>query len=136
MMEFFIFIYLEPFTDGLLGFFVGVFVWAVTLLVLGGIGFGVYCYMDTPTEWHPGTFEVHDVLFTPAYTTHSTVMVGKVFVPQTQHHPDTWTAAGLLKLEDGSKVVYQDNFGVELNKGQTYGCSYGYGRLSKRLRMK
>ena len=69
----------------------GIMALLVAILV-GLLGMMLFALVDsagTRTEATPAT--VVSKSFTPAYTTTTMVMSGKVFVPITTYHPDSWS---------------------------------------------
>ena len=49
---------------------------------------------------HPATGQIVNKYYKPAYTTTTNVMVGKVFVPQVQHHSESWNVVIYCEEKD------------------------------------
>jgi hypothetical protein len=77
-----------------------------------------------------GRATVIEKCYSEAYTTTTMVMVGKIFVPQTNHHPESWSLD--LQLEDGrcgSFECDQDTWD-RIERGTSVTVAYKEGRIS------
>ena len=61
--------------------------WIIIMAIIGILGVVAYDVLRTPDIY---VGKVYDRQFTPAHTTTSMVMSGKVMIPQTIFHPNRW----------------------------------------------
>lgn len=61
--------------------------WIIILAILGVLGAVAVAVLQDPDIY---VGKVYDKKFTPAYSTTTMIMAGKVMVPSTTHHPDSW----------------------------------------------
>jgi len=128
--------FIEPFTDGLFMAIIGIITW---LFVLGIIGIALYYTLylidSIGLKEQQGNGIVIDKWFEPTHTITTTIMVGKVSVPQIQRIPDIWK----VKIKINKTT---DNVSVGMNKwneikiNQKINCDYKIGRIYNKLYIK
>ena len=119
---------------GFLDYLILAFIGLCVLIVVAIFGMLAFLGIDSvgvKYELTPAT--VAERTFTPAHTTTRMIMVGKVLVPQTIHHPNSWSIE--IRL-DGEKVVgcpaSQDQYNAT-HKGDGIEAYVKTGRLSGEL---
>lgn len=131
-MYFFKTMFIEPFTDdmGISGIIIGLLIWLVTLLLLGVCFLGCYWLVDNVGQ---PDFEKNGVIvgkhYSPAYTTTNYIYSGKVLIPQTIRHPESWSVC--VQLDDATNWINVNSyFYNNSNNGDSTHCVYNLGRLS------
>jgi hypothetical protein len=86
MKQFFIEFYIEPFTDGVIQFILGVVIWLFSLFLLGGILCALILIVDTSyVEPKESQGLIVSKNYTPSHTETRHVMSGKVLIPTTYY---------------------------------------------------
>tara|TARA_R110001592_G_C12827615_1_gene719608 strand:+ start:235 stop:645 length:411 start_codon:yes stop_codon:yes gene_type:complete len=122
--------YLEPFEDGVSGWFMGLLVWVVTLLLLGLIGWGLFYVIDSC--WLPTYTDIGEVVgkgYSPAHYTTTYVMSGKVMVPITNYIPESWCITISINGLNDAVNVSEYNYNI-IEVGRKLECDYVTGRIS------
>ena len=130
-------LYFEPFLDGSLeGKIIGLLVWAITLFVAGLILYGGYYLVDSVgAQEYTDRGVIIDKSYSPAYTTTSMIMVGKTYIPQTIHHPESWDLK--IKVNKDYDTISVSRSYYEKSKiNQTVWVKYSRGRFSKGIYIK
>jgi hypothetical protein len=135
-MDFLKMIFIDIFTKDWIGIFVGVFLWATTILVVGLVLCGVLYLVDSSfLPLHKGYGKVISLNFTPAHTTTTMVHTGKVTLPCITHHPDAWSVTVDLQFGSDSIRVKQQ-FYETLKINDRVKVGYVHGRISNNIYIK
>jgi ABC-type sulfate transport system permease component len=131
MKDFLYDLYIEPFTyRELMGHVLGVFFWLTTIFVIVLISIGIYYIVDTTdVTLNQTTVCITDKRYEPAYTTTTAISNGKIVIPVTNHHPESWIVD--VEAKEGVDSVSTGNkFYSESSVGMCFLASYKSGRLS------
>jgi hypothetical protein len=126
-------IYIEPFTDGLLGIITGLVMWLLTVLLIGLVLYGLFYVADScwlPSETSTGVL-VNKWIVPEHYTT-TYVQSGKVMIPITSLVQTTWNLQ--IQINGISDNVSVGNgFYNECEIGVELLCDYVNGRFSDEI---
>lgn len=144
--SFFYYCFIEPFTEGFVGILLGIFLWilsiAITLFVIGLIG---YFFNFIGRETHDGYGRIINKEFIPEYETQSISYINKVPIINTYHYDDDYVltiSVDKLIEDDSEKNCYVDNVSVteefynSVRENQTVHIKYSTGRLYKSVNIK
>lgn len=129
--------YIEPFAEkDWLGYVLGVFIWALSLAVVGLLLWLALWLIDSsflPVKEKDGV--VTKKYIVPAHTTTTFVMSGEVMVPIIHSHPTTHNLEiGIEGLSDNVSVF--EDYYATVSLGQKVHCRYATGRLRNSLYIK
>lgn len=128
--------YKEMFEDGFWGCIIGIITGLAVLFVIVLISYGIFYVADS--AWRPeekGIGIVSNKEFTPAHTTTTLVMSGKVMIPISTYYPDNYSLIiSLGELSDSFSV--DENYYNEITIGTKLKILYCHGRMSKSLYIK
>jgi hypothetical protein len=134
MKTFFYEILVEPFIEK--DYFIGILFWCLTILVAAMIFIPTVYFIDsTGGSIKRDNGIVVDKRFIPAHSTTIISMVGKVSVPTTVYHPDSWRIT--FRTPDGSDSPnVTREFYQSAKEGDRYRVEYSHGRLSDKIYIK
>lgn len=119
--------------DWPIGTLIGILMIGLVLLLIAIVGAMVFTGLDFAwRERQMGIGRVTGREFIPAHTTTSTMMVGKVSIPTTHHHPDEWIIG--VEIDGGGKdcVSVGQDFYNSAKEGDQLNVEYSTGRFTGR----
>lgn len=111
----------------------GVAVAGLIILLVAGVLYQAADSWSQPLEQGYGLIVGKD--FVPAHTTTSLILVGKIFVPVTNYHPDNWeVSVGVDDQQDSISVT--EEFYESVSNGDRVKVEFVHGRYSGDLYLK
>ena len=120
-----------PLDNTFMGWTLSILVWVLSLVIAGLILWGIYSAVNfLGVQNQRGEGRVTFLYHKNSYVTTQPILVGKVIIPQTQYHPETWNVSIDFNGKNYSTSVSKD-FYHTLRIGQKIRFTYQQGRLNK-----
>ncbi|TSC81938.1 MAG: hypothetical protein G01um101420_721 [Parcubacteria group bacterium Gr01-1014_20] len=117
--------------DWPMGTIIGILLIGVSLFVLALVGWVIFTGLDfIGRENQTGIGRVISKEFIPAHTTTSTMMIGRVSVPTTHHHPDAWVIQVEIDGSGTDSVSVDEKFYDAVTEGTQLSVEYSTGRFT------
>lgn len=122
-------LYIDSFRDGCLGWFIGLLMWTISIVLAILILWGCLYLIDSVgIEEQQAHGKIVKMYYSPETTTVIYHQVGKIMVPQTIHVPESWNVCIMIgDLTDDVQVSHYDFNRIQMN--QTVQATYGNGRI-------
>jgi hypothetical protein len=136
MKEFLRDMFLEPFTEGVVGYILGLFAWIISLLLLIGLIWLFIWLIDSSfLKQQNGKGFIVEKNYIPAHTQTRFIYAGKAIVPITDYIDDSYGLTIKINGLCGYIYVTKDTF-HKLNIGDSCCLKYTNGRILNRIYIK
>lgn len=90
------------------------------LAIVVGIGVAVRYIIASQSSGTPAAYVVTSKVHCPASETHSVLLVGKVIVPRTIHHPESWVLNGMASDGRRAEIEVSEETFQRAEVGRSY----------------
>lgn len=137
MTELLKYMLIERFTDGdWIDYILGGLMWILTITIVGGLLWLSVLLINSsflPLKEKEGVVTEH--YYVPAHTTKTYMMVGKIMMPQTHYHDDSFEITVEIDGLTDNVCLYQNSWST-IKAGDKFCFKYTNGRIFKTLYIK